>query len=454
MKRKTNLFYNLGDDSNFLTFSNFTEAMTGNFVSTNTKMYLSKFLCLNIPKLNPKIENNGIEIEDEQKRYEERKKFILDILCARYENKLSFLRDSLIEEAKKQGQTTYTIEARLASLAYLLKYIKEYDEEAEIVYVGEISEQDFNGTYTDSICLVDTSKYKTVENYPSEIELEGDVNAIDINYKEVLGEGLCDKLYGWFRYSDFIENKIECLIDENLPAPYDNIIPLFDDDEYNYQLSSPYDKLVLKDIGEPKNPAEDDIRSISFNVIIPLFDIINLDYKSDGVVLKELSYINLNNNEVSDEDNIYNPPYVSNVPYGIWFSTTPMINLSRDAKKNYAPTWSLVIGSQFKPFPYMNQIPNEVDRDGLTQAYMTFAEVLKNQNNLIDKIDKIMQSVNKLSQRIDDLEYQFKASPNAQGSNENILLDYRDFVQEVENKINNLESQINDNNLRWVNREI
>ena len=52
MKRKTNLFYNSGPDSKFLTFSNYTEALTGNFLSTNTKLFPSTFLCLNIPSLN------------------------------------------------------------------------------------------------------------------------------------------------------------------------------------------------------------------------------------------------------------------------------------------------------------------------------------------------------------------------------------------------------------------
>ena len=51
MKRKTNLFYNEGPDSKFLTFSNYTESLTGNFLSTDTKLYPSMFLCLYIPSL-------------------------------------------------------------------------------------------------------------------------------------------------------------------------------------------------------------------------------------------------------------------------------------------------------------------------------------------------------------------------------------------------------------------
>ena len=52
MKRRTNLFYTKGPDSKFLTFSNYTEALTGNFLSTDTKMFPDKFLCLKINNLN------------------------------------------------------------------------------------------------------------------------------------------------------------------------------------------------------------------------------------------------------------------------------------------------------------------------------------------------------------------------------------------------------------------
>ena len=75
MKRKTNLFYTDGPDSKFLTFSNYTELLTGNFLSTNTKIYPSRFLCLNIQDL----DKNG---------------FIKDYLIGYYENKLAFLRIS------------------------------------------------------------------------------------------------------------------------------------------------------------------------------------------------------------------------------------------------------------------------------------------------------------------------------------------------------------------------
>ena len=69
MDRKTNLFYNaLSKDSNFLTFSNYTESLTGNFLSTDTKLFPSTFLCLKIPRLyaanNPTVDDYSIVFVD------------------------------------------------------------------------------------------------------------------------------------------------------------------------------------------------------------------------------------------------------------------------------------------------------------------------------------------------------------------------------------------------------
>ena len=98
MKRKTNLFYNSGPDSKFLTFSNYTEALTGNFLSTNTKLFPSTFLCLNIPSLNK----------------ENKQAFINNYLIRYYENKLANLRDRVKED-------------ELFPLSYLIETFMKFD---------------------------------------------------------------------------------------------------------------------------------------------------------------------------------------------------------------------------------------------------------------------------------------------------------------------------------------
>ena len=59
MKRRTNLFYNSGEDSKFLTFSNYTECLTGAFLSTNTKSEKNK----NSPSA-PTLRGNGCKIPE------------------------------------------------------------------------------------------------------------------------------------------------------------------------------------------------------------------------------------------------------------------------------------------------------------------------------------------------------------------------------------------------------
>ena len=81
MKRKTNIFYLTGDDSKFITFSNYTESLTGNFLSTDTKLFPSRFLCLNLPNLTNDNKNK-----------------LIRFLAAYYENKLAVLRDSYIDK--------------------------------------------------------------------------------------------------------------------------------------------------------------------------------------------------------------------------------------------------------------------------------------------------------------------------------------------------------------------
>ena len=117
MKRSTNLSYTVGSDTNFITFSNYGESLTGNFLSVNTKLFPSNFLCLYLPTLN----------------YDNRKEFI-EYIAAYYENKLAFLRDKCIEH-------NYKVESKLNPLYYLLEAIDKWDSSNEIVHVGNITEQ-------------------------------------------------------------------------------------------------------------------------------------------------------------------------------------------------------------------------------------------------------------------------------------------------------------------------
>ena len=76
MKRKTNLFYTTGPDSKFITFSNYTESLTGNFLSTDTKIFPSRFIALYIKGLN-----------------KDTKAALIKYIADYYESKLAVLRD-------------------------------------------------------------------------------------------------------------------------------------------------------------------------------------------------------------------------------------------------------------------------------------------------------------------------------------------------------------------------
>ncbi len=107
MKRKTNLFYTTGPDSKFITFSNYTESLTGNFLSTDTKIFPSRFIALYIKGLNKNTKGALI-------------KYIADY----YESKLAVLRDHF-------DYNKSDIEKSVPPLNYLLEAllrIKEINE--------------------------------------------------------------------------------------------------------------------------------------------------------------------------------------------------------------------------------------------------------------------------------------------------------------------------------------
>ena len=172
MKRKTNLFYLSGDESNFLTFSNYGESLTGNFLATNWKMFPSRFLCLYVKYLDETVPGRDVE----KFSFKKRKENFIKYLTNNYENKMAFLRDYCIEK-------NLSIEKELLPLNYLLESlyrindvenptgdynalnisdygvsnILEANNNIKLFFVGNITEQDYNGTYTDIISIINST---------------------------------------------------------------------------------------------------------------------------------------------------------------------------------------------------------------------------------------------------------------------------------------------------------
>ena len=369
--RKTNLLYStyIGEENSFLTFSNYTEAMTGNHLSVNTKMFPSTFLCAYI---NVSEENIGS---------------FINTIVGKYENKLAFLRDTFTKDSN------ISAEDNIYPLEYLINTLKDFDNEFSINYVGQVTEQDYNGTFCDTMCIIST------EDNGGNTTLSNATVAkktVDYNNNSTY-------LYGWSSYDATSSSYIY-----NGPSIYEHVKPLFDNDEnnsYMYVSSYEHDKLIFKPDAKAK--------SIEFNCIIPLFDIVNVDHKSNESNITESSDTELPDTESADVEqskpsNTLEVDLTSstcNVPMGIWFSQKfKKITLQRDETSGFWPSWSLVLSSQFKPFPKSPHLQSDTQNVSSTDAFGTFAQILVEQARLTDEHTDIAVNVQALSNRISDVE--------------------------------------------------
>ena len=398
MKRSTNLFYTVGSDTNFITFSNYGESLTGNFLSVNTKLFPSNFLCLYLPKLEAdKAETTETtettDTTGKADAADKRKKFI-EHIAAYYENKLAFLRDKCIEH-------NYKVESKLNPLYYLLEAINKWDSSYEIVHVGNITEQNYNGTYSDIICVITASEYS-----PAAINTKtNELRSLE-NYDSSL-----TYLYGWSVNNTSDKNNIK--EEFQGPSQYQSIKPILDGENY-YDYNTSIESLT-------KNTSPENKKDIKFNIIIPLYDLVNIDYKS--------------NSSIINESNIITATYTENVPLGIWFSGKEPIVLSRQDTE-YDPSWSLLLSSQFKPFPYSDKSPNEIDDSSKADAFMTFSQILTRQNKIIDKFNNLSNQVLELNNKLNDVIGNLKSL----GTTSNIDGLHLEIV-ELQKQINELKKQ-------------
>ena len=398
MKRKTNLFYTTGPDSKFLTFSNYTEALTGNFLSVNTKLFPDNFLCLNIKGLNSIT-----------------KPLFIKYLVNYYENKLAVLRDYNIKQNK-------IIEHDIYPLAYLLEGIlkvvtyntntNEYElniendalvvnsniQETEIInlitYIGQISESDYFGTYTDIICNINCENYNKGVITLNESSTSEVVSTVSITED-------ANKLYGW--ENEFAgESTSSYMFNE-----YSNETPVYDIvSSFIYNYNSNLSKLYFKKIDE--NDINDSI--IKFNIIIPLFSAVNIDVNSKNY----REHIKIDENTKQQYIELTNDnKFCYDTPLGIWINAekendTPII-LEKDMSLNLFPNWSLLISTQFKPFPYstkyekINSTSNN-ESDSIGNSFATFAETLSKTNDVLNKFSELNDNISKLNSRLNLLE--------------------------------------------------
>ena len=276
IRRKTNIFNIYKKDSTgkdilsipqFITFSNYGESMTGNHLSTNTKMFPSGFICFNIPKL-----NNVSYTESFYKSY----------LVAHYENKLAFLRDYITDPSVKNFELD-----SLRPLDYLIRSIKDFDSTASITHIGDIVEQNYNGIYSDMLLTINVPEneysYNIINNTNTPIP--------NVNYHTYVGE-TNNKLYGWYNVEKEGDN-----ISYIYNGPYKQIFDSTNirlDDSSNYYIGNKYSNIQITDI-TPNSKTETVSNPLKFNVIVPLFNIYNIDENVSNSNNGITSYENNNN---------------------------------------------------------------------------------------------------------------------------------------------------------------
>ena len=426
MNRKTNIFYNLSDpDNKFLTFSNYTEYLTGNFLAINKKLFPSSFICVNIPS-------------------EKLHDFKSDLIFY-YENKLATLRDEFLKNGKN-------VEQEISPLGYLLDLIVCHGGRDAIKYVGDICEQDYNGTYTDIICIIEQyNSFNTYDITNSKYKDTDEKFSNNSGYKVPIE----DNLHGWDSYCENSTDETEqtqytigsgddkinlSLLHEHhneggwegtkkeftMFDPNVGNFEILKDTNTNYSSQSIFDSVLLA-----KDENEINITSdhITFNCVIPLFDV--TDIKISAFEYEEQT----NEIVISNNDN----GIQRSIPMGIWINND-YITLKIDSKMKYTPSWSLMITSQFKPFPYSKSITEKIHNNN-KNSFNTFAAILNEQANIANMIKGLSANMENLSNEIKNIKNFINTNHVGMSEidlNEKITNLYND----VDNRMTNLKQEL------------
>ena len=287
-----------------------------------------------------------------------------------------------------------------------------------ITYIGDISEQDYNGTYTDTICIIDFVKY-----FNGSIELDSDQSTI---LEEYHTDG-SSTLYGW-------KNDLEGV------EVFGNIYPMFDDNNHK----SYYAKSKINKINVIENS---DLSELKFNIIIPLFDVTNINYKSSKYINENI--VNINEDGINLQFSEDYKPTLKNVPLGIWFSKS-IVELYKDTNTGFSQSWSLMISSQFKPFPYTKNMSTIANENTNSNAFPTFAMIMSKQNDIINGFNKMTNLFNEQKSEIDNI----KATLSNKAYETNIdklRKEFINFEYEMTNKFNAFKQEVQTfmDNLAW-----
>ena len=229
--------------------------------------------------------------------------------------------------------------------------------------------------------------------------------------------------------------------DSNLIYMYDGAdvqeIDMTKNNEYNINS-----EIVKLNIGT----STDD--NIEFNCIIPLYDIVDINYKSNFNTIERL--ISANGTGFIDlVPSSSNKLYCENVPLGMWIYTdgetndenTTSVKLYKDTESGFSQSWSLTISSQFKPFPYSSKMPSDMTTNSNTNAYATFAQVLASQAAMIDNFNKLSATIANMNDHIRNMESQL-ANIGTSYNIDNIHREFNNFEINMNNKFSVLKDEV------------
>ena len=138
-----------------------------------------------------------------------------------------------------------------------------------------------------------------------------------------------------------------------------------------------------------------------------------------------------------------------NNPMGIWFSDE-VIELKRDKESKYAPSWSITISSQFKPFPYSKMQVNQTNDASNSNAFPTFAMVLSKQNEILEKFNYLESVILSQQEQISSIQSQIKNTV-LESNIDSIKKNFMKYQHDMTEKFNKLKQTVSEymDNIRW-----
>ena len=134
---------------------------------------------------------------------------------------------------------------------------------------------------------------------------------------------------------------------------------------------------------------------------------------------------------------------------GIWFADEPII-LRKDVNTGFAQTWSLVISSQFKPFPYSKMQVNQTNDTSNSNAFPTFAMVLSKQNEILEKFNYLEGVILSQQEQINSIQSQIKNTA-LESNIDSIKKNFMKYQHDMTEKFNKLKQTVSEymDNIRW-----